>query len=63
MASITLKRKVLKNRHKAKNKNIIIKRLNSQPVVKNIDVQEIKASFKKNAPKAENTEVANKKEE
>lgn len=50
MASITLKRKVLKNRHKAKNKNIFIKRLNAKPVLKNIDVQEVKASFKNNAP-------------
>ncbi len=47
MASITLKRKTLKNRLRAKNKNIKIKLLNTKPVLKNIDVQAIKDSFKK----------------
>ena len=40
-----LKRKNLKNRMRATAKVDTIKRINSKPVISNIDVQEIKKSF------------------
>ncbi len=45
MGSSKLKRKKLKNRLVAKERTQQIKQLNRKPVLKNIDVQEIKRSF------------------
>lgn len=42
-----LKRKKLKNKMRAIARQKSIQRLNAKPVLKNIDVQAIKASFKK----------------
>ena len=46
MASTKLIRKAQKNIARAKNRKIEIKRLVSVPVVKKVDVEELKASFK-----------------
>lgn len=56
MASTKLVRKAQKNRSRAKLKNATIKRLLAQPVIKKVDVEELKAQFggakaKKAAPK------------
>lgn len=56
MASTKLIRKAQKNRSRAKLKNATIKRLLAQPVIKKVDVEELKAQFggakaKKAAPK------------
>jgi len=59
MAVTRLKRKARRNRTTARNRKASIQRLNSKPVIKNVDVEEVKASFgsapatkKKAAPKA-----------
>jgi len=46
MAVTRLKRKTLKNRMRAGDKNHVIQQLNAKPVIKNIDVEAIKKSFK-----------------
>ena len=46
MAVTRLKRKTLKNRMRAGDKNVIIQQMNFQPVMKNVDVQAIKKSFR-----------------
>lgn len=46
MAVTRLKRKTLKNRMRAGDKNKIIQQMNFQPVIKNIDVEAIKKSFR-----------------
>lgn len=58
MSTTTIKRKALRNRVKARNRKSAIKRLSTKPTLKNIDIEEIKASFtkkttKKETPKAE----------
>ena len=45
----TLKRKKLKNKMRAIARQQDMQRLNAKPVIKNIDVQAIKESFKKDA--------------
>ncbi|MBX2840721.1 MAG: hypothetical protein KTR26_03045 [Flammeovirgaceae bacterium] len=49
MASHKLKRKSRKNVFVGQNKSIKIKRLNAKPVIKNIDIEELKKSFEKTA--------------
>jgi hypothetical protein len=46
MATTRLKRKTLRNRMRAGDKNVIIKQLCAKPVIKNVDVAAIKASFR-----------------
>ncbi len=46
MASTSLKRKSLKNKLRAKSRVEKIDRLKSKPALKNVDVQEIKKSFR-----------------
>lgn len=46
MAVTRLKRKTLKNRMRAGDKNVIIQQMNFQPVIKNVDVEAIKKSFR-----------------
>lgn len=46
MAVTRLKRKTLRNRMRAGDKNQIIKQLNAKPVIKQVDVEAIKASFR-----------------
>ena len=45
----TLKRKKLKNKMRAIARQKDMQRLNTKPVVKNIDIQKIKESFKEKA--------------
>ncbi len=59
MAGTSLKRKARKNRVVAKKRVDNIKRLQQRPVIKNVDVEEIKAEFEK----AEKKPVAKKVEE
>lgn len=47
MAVTRLKRKERVNRAKANNRQAKIKQLTAKPVIKNIDVEAIKESFKK----------------
>ena len=47
MAVTRLKRKLLKNILRAKNRIVSVKRLTYMPVIKNVDVDAIKASFAK----------------
>lgn len=61
MAVTSLKRKARKNRVVAKKRVDAMKRLNTKPVVKQIDIEEIKKEFaakagKKEAPKAKKEE-------
>lgn len=73
MAVTRLERKGRKNKAKASKRNQSIKLLNRKPVIKNVDIEEIKAEFsklgdsKKAEPKAEKKEpvkkAAAKKEE
>lgn len=64
MGVTRLKRKDLRNKSKANNRVSRIKQLTATPVIKNVDVEAIKASFKKSddkkvtskAEKAEATE-------
>jgi hypothetical protein len=58
MAVTRLKRKHRKNIARANNKQRVIKQLLSTPVIKNVDIEELKAQFTQNAapaaaPKAE----------
>ncbi len=64
MGITRLKRKARRNKHTAAKRNNNIKQLSAQPVIKNVDKEELKASFsvaeapkkakaKKAAPKAE----------
>ena len=53
MSTTTIKRKALRNRVKAKQRIASIKRLTSKPTLKNIDIEEIKSTFEKKAPKKE----------
>lgn len=59
MAGTSLKRKARKNRVVAKKRVDNIKRLQQKPVIKNVDIEEIKAEFEK----AEKKPVAKKAEE
>jgi hypothetical protein len=68
MAGTSLKRKARKNRVVAKKRVTNIQRLQQQPVIKNVDIEAIKAEFeqagkKKPAEKKEETAKADKKEE
>lgn len=47
MAVTTLKRKLKRKRQSQKTRVIKIKQLSAQPVVKNVDVEELKKSFDK----------------
>lgn len=47
MTVTSLKRKKLKNRNRAKERQTSIKQLTSRPPVKKVDVEEIKATFNK----------------
>lgn len=69
MGITRLKRKARRNKQTAAKRNNNIKQLTAQPVIKNVDKDELKASFttaeapkktesKKSAPKAEVVEVA-----
>ena len=48
MAVTRLKRKTLRNRMRSGDKNVIIKQINATPVIKQVDVAAIKASFRAN---------------
>ncbi len=77
MASTRLVRKALRNRSKAKKRINLIKRLTSKPVIKNVDIEQIKEEFAnmkakpaakketpvKEEPKAEKTVVETPKVE
>ncbi len=52
MAVTRLKRKELRNRAKANNRVKAIKQLTKKPIIKNVDIEAIKAEF---AAKAANT--------
>ena len=63
MAVTRLKRKGLRNKANSSIKTATIKRLTATPVVKNVDVEAIKAGFSKkgaskSAPKAKKEEAA-----
>lgn len=45
MAVTTLKRKLKRKRREQKTRIVKIKQLNAKPVIKNVDVDEIKKSF------------------
>lgn len=60
MAVTRLERKGRRNISRAKNRVSNIKRLNTVPTIKNVDVEAIKKEFAKNAPKAKK---ADQKEE
>ncbi|MFY0600738.1 MAG: hypothetical protein JXR03_13780 [Cyclobacteriaceae bacterium] len=63
MAVTRLERKGRKNKSRAKARVNTIKRLNSAPLIKNVDIEAIKAEFdSKNAPK-KSTKKAEVKEE
>ncbi len=47
MAITTLKRKLKRKRQSQKTRVIKIKQLSAKPVIKNVDVEELKKSFKK----------------
>lgn len=53
MGVTRLKRKDLRNKSKANNRVSRIKQLTATPVIKNVDVEAIKASFKKSDDKKE----------
>jgi hypothetical protein len=46
MAVTQLQRKNRKNHARAKNRKVVIKQLTRKPIIKNVDVEAIKASFK-----------------
>ncbi len=52
MGVTRLKRKDLRNKSKAKNRIKGMKQLTAKPVIKNVDVEELKASFDKPAKKS-----------
>ncbi|WP_186756373.1 hypothetical protein [Echinicola salinicaeni] len=47
MAVTTLKRKARRNRQRQVTRVIKIKQLNAKPVIKNVDVEELKKDFSK----------------
>lgn len=47
MASTKLVRKAKKNKARANNRKEVLKQIQVKPVVKNVDVEELKAQFKK----------------
>ncbi|MDQ4140334.1 MAG: hypothetical protein M3142_07390 [Bacteroidota bacterium] len=55
MAVTRLKRKDRKNKARANNKQRIIKQLLATPVIKNVDVEALKAQFSNSAPTATTT--------
>ena len=57
MAVTRLKRKERRNILKAKNKKKTIQRLKSAPVIKNVDVEEIKSGFAKKGGKTAKKET------
>ena len=57
MAVTRLKRKDRKNKARQNNKQRVIKQLLSTPVIKNVDIEELKARFT-SAPAAAPAEVA-----
>ena len=68
MGVTRLKRKDLRNKSKANNRVSRIKQLTATPVIKNVDIEAMKASFakaddKKAPAKAEKQEKAAEKEE
>jgi len=65
MAVTRLKRKGRRNILKAKNKKKTIQRLKATPVIKNVDIEEIKTEFAKKGGKAakKETKEAEGKEE
>ena len=68
MAITRLERKGRKNKSRAKARVATIKRLSSTPVIKNVDIEAIKASFEKGvsekkAPKAKAEKVEAETEE
>ncbi|MGB3618870.1 MAG: hypothetical protein WBA12_12185 [Catalinimonas sp.] len=70
MAVTRLKRKGLRNSSRATNKKKIIKRLNSKPPIKKVDIEELKKNFPGNetakaeaAPQAEATAPAEEEKE
>lgn len=58
MATTRLERKAKRNKSRAKNRVIKIKRLNTMPVIKNVDVEEIKKGFEKAPAKKAEKKVA-----
>ncbi|QMU28517.1 hypothetical protein [Adhaeribacter radiodurans] len=58
MAVTRLKRKDRKNKARANNKQRIIKQLLATPVIKNVDVDALKAQFSASAPAAAPAPVA-----
>ena len=58
MASTKLIRKAQKNIARANNRKAEIKRLVSTPLVKKVDIEELKASFKKAKPAKKATKKA-----
>lgn len=66
MAVTRLKRKAKRNKVKAKVRQESIQRLNSKPVIKSVDVEQIKEEFKKGSKgtaKADTKKADTKKEE
>jgi len=68
MAGTSLKRKARRNRVVAKKRVVDIQKLQQQPVIKNVDIEAIKADFakadkKKPTAKKEDTAKAESKEE
>ena len=58
MAVTRLKRKDRKNKARANNKVAVIKQLLRVPVIKNVDIEELKAQFGKGGSKAAAKESA-----
>lgn len=58
MGVTRLKRKDLRNKSKAKNRVKGMKQLTATPVIKNVDIEELKASFEKPAKKAASAKPA-----
>jgi hypothetical protein len=63
MAVTRLQRKHRRNRARANQRVANIKLLTATPVIKNVDIEEIKASFEKAAPKAKATKAKKEAEE
>lgn len=62
MAVTRLERKGKRNKSRAKNRVAKIKRLNAAPVIKNVDIEEIKKSFEQSGKKADKKPAAKKEE-
>ncbi|GAB2535304.1 hypothetical protein [Rufibacter soli] len=58
MAVTRLKRKDRKNKARQNNKQRVIKQLLSTPVIKNVDIEELKARFTTSAPAATSAATA-----